>query len=152
LGFSKLWNSTQPIRLAWFRYAVHHPTTVIDYQRGELVLAHFRGCPFSITVAPPPEGPTPTMVTFGWMPSHRATFTAVLPPDTTLEPRRMTIPRSPCGEVWVRVLYDVDWDGKQSAPDRTCLGADANAVLVHSVRQLPEGDFLSCLPGPTMVP
>jgi hypothetical protein len=123
---------------------------VIDFKRGELLLARFRGCPFTVTVAPPPEGPTPTLVTFGWLPSHRATFTTVLLPDTNPEPRRVTIPRSPCGEVWVRVLYDVDRDGKQSAPNRTCSGADANAVLVHRVRPFPEGDFLSCLPGPTM--
>ncbi len=106
---------------------------VPDFQRGGLVIARFLGCPASIELRPPSGGLPPTLVTSGWLPAARPTFSVVLPADPDSGARLVPISNSPCGEIWIRVLYDMDRSGSQSTGDRHCAGANVDAVVTHRV-------------------
>jgi hypothetical protein len=43
------------------------------------------------------------------------------------------LPRCPCGDVWIRVLFDMDNNHTASPGDRVCQGADRNAVLLARI-------------------
>jgi hypothetical protein len=121
---------------------------VIDFQQGGIMIARFRGCPFALTITAPPEGAVPTAVMAGWVPSTRPTFSVVIPAGKT--PGTVRVPNSPCGDVWVRVLFDVDGNGEASRGDRTCLGSDTNAVLYRRLREGEDDVALVCQPGPPL--
>jgi hypothetical protein len=122
---------------------------VIDFQQGDFMIARFRGCAFSVTVPALPDGPVPALVTAGWAPSRRATFASVIPAGEAA--RTLRIAGSPCGNTWVRILYDMDGNGAPSRGDRTCLGAVADGYLFHRVEPWDGGDHLVCEPGPPLL-
>jgi hypothetical protein len=106
-----------------------------EFHRGGLLIARFRGCPFTVTfpaAAPPPTG---TVVEVGWLPAWHVTHRYAvdkLPPDASGR-RVMPLATPPCGGVWFR-LADA---GGTSALE--CEGADAEGrVLVASTRETPE--------------
>jgi len=106
-----------------------------EFHRGGLLIARFRGCPFTVTfpaAAPPPTG---TVVEVGWLPAWHVTHrysVDKLPPDASGR-RVMPLATPPCGGVWFR-LADA---GGTSALE--CEGADAEGrVLVASTRETPE--------------
>jgi hypothetical protein len=119
-----------------------------DFVQGGLLIAHFVGCPARLRLEPPAEGLPPTLVLTGWWPDTRPTFSTILPPRASSEPLEIPLVSSPCGPIWVRVLYDVNRDGSQSPGDRTCRGADANAVLRHDV--VAGEDTVLCAAGEPM--
>ena len=106
---------------------------VSDFERGNVMIARFAGCPARVRIEPPEGGLPPTLLLSGWWPDQRPTFSTTLAPRASNEPVVVPIPQSPCGQIWLRVLFDMDRDGKASPGDRTCRGADANSVLLHTV-------------------
>jgi hypothetical protein len=106
---------------------------VSDFERGNVMIARFVGCPARVRIEPPEGGLPPTLLLTGWWPEHRPTYSTTLAARTSNEPIVVPIPQSPCGQIWIRVLFDMDRDGKSSPGDRTCRGADANAVVQHLV-------------------
>ncbi len=117
---------------------------VIDFQRGGMMLARFRGCPFAVTAPAPPGGPAAVFLSVGWGGSTRPSFETVIAPGASA--RTIEVPGTPCGEVWVRALFDLDGDRKLSPGDRLCEGADEHAVVVRHVAS--EGSGFVCVPGP----
>jgi hypothetical protein len=102
----------------------------IDYQRGGLAIARFQACPVELEIVPDDRGHRPTVLQFGWAPAETATFVMNLPalPGATT-PRRIPVPESGCGDVWFRVLFDEDHDGRASAGDTTCREASPAGVV-----------------------
>ena len=106
----------------------------IDYQRGGLAIARFAACPVELEIVPDDRGHPSTLLQFGWAPSETATFALNLPaqPGVTTS-RRIPVSESGCGDVWFRVLFDEDHDGRASAGDATCREANrAGVVLVRA--------------------
>ena len=116
----------------------------VDFHRGGMTVARFHGCPLAVTIPAPPEATSWTFLSAGWAGSTRPTYQAEIPPDAGS--RSVAIPGSPCGDVWLRVLFDTDGDRKLSPGDRFCQGADEHAVVVHHV-QAGAAPFV-CAPGP----
>jgi hypothetical protein len=113
-----------------------------DFEQGGLMIARFVGCPARLRIEPPTAGLPPTLVLSGWWPESRPTFSTTLAPRASNEPVELALVQSPCGPIWVRVLFDVNRDGKQSPGDLTCRGADKNAVLRQQVG--PGADTVFC--------
>lgn len=119
---------------------------VIDYQRGGLAIARFHACPATVTFSPDSRGHSATVVLFGWAPSTEASYSTALPAEPGAQtPRSMALKDSPCGDVWLRVLFDNDSDGRVSKGDSTCLEGNAQAVLALHIH---EGEnLIACHPG-----
>ncbi|HEX7508712.1 MAG TPA: hypothetical protein VF550_18215, partial [Polyangia bacterium] len=118
----------------------------IDYQRGGLAIARFRACPAELDMAPGPSGHAATIVQFGWAPATEMTFSTSLPAQPqSQETRRWSLPECPCGEVWFRVLFDYDGDGRASTGDGTCVEARSDGVLTTRIAE--NGQHVLCRPG-----
>jgi hypothetical protein len=109
-----------------------------------MMVARFLGCPFSVTMPAPSDGPASAFLSVGWVGTTRPIYETTFAYDAPA--RTVSIPRSPCGDVWVRVLFDLDGDRKLSRGDRLCQGADEHAVVFHHVAA--GGSELVCQPGP----
>jgi hypothetical protein len=101
---------------------------VVDFERNDVAIARFAGCPASLELHAPPGGFPPTLVTAGWFPAANTVFSVVLGPSEDSAVRSVRLPNSPCGAVWIRVLFDMDRNHTASPGDRLCQGADRNAV------------------------
>lgn len=79
---------------------------VADYERGELMIARFEGCPTRLVL----EGaaPGPARVEMGWVPLRDVAWRA------TVTARETAVPRAPCGPVWFRVR---DAAGRRCQPE-----------------------------------
>jgi hypothetical protein len=95
-----------------------------DFRRGGLLLAHFRGCPLTLTFPPASLPPPGTRVELGWLPAWHVTHRYDV--DKSLRDsdgrRVMPLATPPCGGVWFRL----------TAPDAEaieCEGADAQGRL-----------------------
>ena len=115
----------RPDELAWLDE--HHFT--VDFARGGLAIARFRACPAVLDLTPGPRGHSATIVSFGWSPAVEPTLFTSLPAARTDTPRSWPVRNSPCGDVWFRVLFDNDGDGRLSAGDGTCLEANGQGVV-----------------------
>ena len=102
---------------------------VIDFERNGLAIARFAGCPVRIELHPPPGGFPPTLVTAGWAPATNTVYSVVLAPREDSNVQSVPLPESPCGDVWIRVLFDMDRNHTASPGDRFCQDADRNGVL-----------------------
>ena len=118
---------------------------VSDFERGSVMIARFVGCPTRVRIEPPEGGLPPTLLLSGWWPDQRPTFSTTLAPRASSEAIVVPIPQSPCGQIWIRVLFDVDRDGKASPGDRTCQGANASSVVQHWVG--PGTETIVCAAG-----
>lgn len=114
----------------------------VDFERGGVTIAHFVGCPARVRIVPPASGLPPTLLLAGWWPDSRPTFSSTLAARASSESFDLPLPQSPCGAVWIRVLFDMNGDGQLSAGDRLCAGADRNAVLRHTLG--PGADTIVC--------
>jgi hypothetical protein len=106
---------------------------VLDFERGNVTIARFVGCPARVRIEPPAGGLPPTLLLAGWWPDRRPTFSTTLAARASNEAILVAIPQGPCGQIWIRVLFDMDGDGKLSPGDRTCRGSDASAVVQQRV-------------------
>jgi hypothetical protein len=118
----------------------------IDYQRAGLAIARFRACPAQLEIAPGPSGHAATIIQFGWAPATQPTFSTSLPAQPeSQEVRRWSLPECPCGEVWFRVLFDHDGDGRLSPGDGTCAEARPDGMVTAHIAA--GGDRVHCRPG-----
>ena len=116
-----------------------------DFERGNVMIARFVGCPTRVRIEPPEGGLPPTLLLSGWWPDQRPTFSTTLAPRASNEAIVVPLPQSPCGQIWIRVLFDMDRDGKASPGDRTCQGANENSVVQHWVG--PATETIVCAAG-----
>jgi len=132
----------RPDEVQW----LHDRQFIIDYERGGLAIARFRPCPAQVDLYPSALGHSRTVAYFGWAPASEPTFSTVLPAvGDGQSARAWPIQECPCGEVWFRILFDNDGDGRASAGDTTCLEANAQGLVSANV--LEGGVRLSCHPG-----
>jgi hypothetical protein len=121
---------------------------VVDFRQGGMMVARFRGCPLSVTVTAPADGPASIFLSVGWagmaQPIYQTNYQTTIAPDAPA--RNISVPGSPCGWVWVRVLFDMDGDGEPSPGDRFCQGADAQATFYQDVKG--DASQVVCQPGP----
>jgi hypothetical protein len=119
---------------------------VIDFERAGLAIARFHACPADLEIAPGPRGHSATIIQFGWTPATEPTFSTTMPAQPeSQEPRRWPVPECPCGEVWFRVLFDNDGDGRLSEGDGTCLEARPDGMV--AARIAAGGERVFCRPG-----
>jgi hypothetical protein len=118
----------------------------LDFERGGLAIARFVGCPLTVSVEPAPTEDGPKRVEAHWSPFAPPVVSVILPRAAQPAPATVEIPRSPCGEVWVRVLYDTDGNGVPSVGDRVCHGARADGFVRVAVPR--GGARFECRPGP----
>jgi hypothetical protein len=121
---------------------------VVDFQRNDVAIARFAGCPASLELHAPPGGFPPTLVTAGWFPATNTAFSVVLGPSEDSAVRSVRLPNSPCGAVWIRVLFDMDRNHTASPGDRLCQGADRDAVLLAQINA--PGATIVCSAGAPM--
>ena len=121
----------------------------IDYQRGGLAIARFHACPTELELTPGPGGHAATIIQFGWAPATEMTFSTSLPAEPeSQKARRWLLSECPCGEVWFRVLFDHDGNGRLSPGDSTCLEARPDGVV--TARIAAGGGRVLCRPGQTV--
>ncbi len=123
----------------------------IDYERGGLAIARFRACPAALAIFPGTRGHAATILQFGWAPSTQPTFSTTMAAENrTQAPRRWSVPESPCGDVWFRVLFDNDDSGKLSPGDDTCVEASPQGVLNAHIAA--PSALITCHPGRRLLP
>jgi hypothetical protein len=127
---------------------LHELGFVVDFQHGGLFLARFAGCALSVTAQPPAGGPSPLLLSAGWPPNPRPVFATAIAAEAASHPQRFS--RTPCGEAWWRIVFDLDGNGVPSAGDRVCAAANAAGIVVHHVRPAPDENHLVCAPGPAL--
>jgi len=132
----------RPEEVGWLR----ERGFIIDFERAGLAIARFHACPADLEIAPGPRGHSATILQFGWSPAAEPTFSATLPaqPDSQ-EARHWSVPECPCGDVWFRVLFDNDGDGRLSAGDDLCMEARPDGMV--AARIAAGGARVPCHPG-----
>ena len=119
---------------------------IIDFERAGLAIARFHACPAELEIAPEPRGHSATIIQFGWTPASEPTFSTTLPAQPeNKEARRWSVPECPCGDIWFRVLFDYDGDGRLSEGDGTCLEARPDGMV--EARIAAGGERVACHPG-----
>ena len=105
-----------------------------DFRRGGLLLAHFRGCPLTLTFPPASPPPPGTLVELGWLPAWHVThrYSADKSASDASGRRVMPLATPPCGGVWLRLAAS----GAQAIE---CEGADAQGrLLIASTLATPQ--------------
>ena len=107
-----------------------------QFQRGGLLLASFRGCPFTLRFPPDSQPPPGTLIELGWLPAWHVTHRYAADkraPDASGQ-RALPLAATPCSGVWIRLA------GRPDAPaPLECEGSDrAGRLSVDSVRDTPE--------------
>lgn len=109
-----------------------------DWRRGGVVVARFEGCPTRLRVRSPEVIQHPVQIAYGWYPSMEAhwaqLFAKPSPPSSELA---MDLPEAPCGDVWVRVVYDRDESGAVSGGDYACERAAPDGVVLMRLQKGP---------------
>ncbi len=113
-----------------------------DFHRGGFALARFAGCPVTIEIEPEPDADSPKTITAHWSPTAPPAVSFTLPSGA---PSVIEIPHSPCGELWVRVLYDRDRSGTPSRGDRICAEARGDGFVRVPIPVA--GTRFKCRPG-----
>ena len=101
---------------------------VTEFQRGPLFIGRFEGCAAEILLDPQALGGEPVRYEYGLFsetllfPEPRALGAGVVEPDARVVDGRIHVPleRRPCGEIWVRVFWDIDRSSTFTPGDRTC--------------------------------
>ncbi len=106
-----------------------------DFRRGGLAIGQFQWCPVAVEVEP---ADTPVFVESSWRPKQEMTPVATLSPPQ----HSLTIAQSPCGEFWLRILYDTDRNGKPSPGDTGCKGAGPGGLIRLELKE--GGNRLEC--------
>lgn len=109
----------------------------VEFRKGRLMIAHFRGCPAVLRIEGGPDSGT-LFVATGWGPYDRQTWDTTLPSRSRAE---VALPGLPCGDAWVRV--------SPSDSRAACEGADDNGIV--RVR-LPREDGIRCALRPQRPP
>jgi hypothetical protein len=137
----------RPEEVRW----LHERHFTIDYEKGGLAIARFHACPATLELAAGPSGHSATLLAYGWAPSRETTLADTLPTAPgAVAARPWHVGTSPCGEIWFRVLFDNDGNGRLSPGDTTCLEANAQGVL--GARMVEGGGVVPCHPGRPLSP
>lgn len=121
-----------------------------DYQAHGLVIARFVGCVIDVTVDDRSAAGAPAvLIEAGSWPYQRAITSEELPPAAGIGTRRARLSKAPCGDVWVRVVFDVDGDGQPSRGDHLCDGVTPAGLLRLPVKP-NHPETVTCRPGPTL--
>ena len=131
----------RPEEVAW----LHARRFDIDYEKGGLAIARFHACPLTLEIEPAPAGHPAAFVEFGWTPARQAVTSLRLPAVPGAQSARELPMQSPCGDVWFRIFFDENGDGKLSAGDTACLEADESGGF--GVHVEPDGSRARCRPG-----
>ncbi len=100
----------------------------VDFQQGNALIAHFVGCPVQLDLDAGADAAGQVIVAVGWNGQSAISASRRAP---AAFPGPMPFPNSPCGGVWLRVLFDRNADGRASPGDRVCEGADQGGFLHH---------------------
>lgn len=114
-----------------------------DFERDELWLAHFVGCPAALSVASGRRDQS-LVVDIGWGDDATPSQRTVVPPGVAADPSGrvvVALQGAPCGRVWVRAALDADASGGPSGGDVLCGEADAVGKLWV---ELSAGAVLGC--------
>jgi hypothetical protein len=105
----------------------------IDFQNASTLIGRFRGCPATLRVRERP--PQPLLVSLGWYPSLRPSKEFSVPASP--QPVSVTLPGTPCGRIWLRVVLDADHSGQLSAGDEICQPAADDGIFLVKLGQKP---------------
>lgn len=129
----------RPEEVAW----LHERQFIIDYEKGGLAIARFRACPAQLILAPGASGHRSTRVELGWIPAKQTIHVLNLSAEPGMQtPRAVPIP-SPCGEIWLRVVFD--GEAGATTGDTTCMESDASGAFAMHVE--PMNSSFLCHPG-----
>jgi hypothetical protein len=129
----------RPEEVAW----LHERHFLVDYEQGGLAIARFQACPTELVLAPGPSGHLATRVDLGWLPAKQTIHTLNLPAVAGAQTSRVLPIPSPCGEIWLRVVFDGEPDA--ATGHTTCMESDANGVFAVHVE--PGTSSIPCHPG-----
>ena len=104
---------------------------VTEFQHGSLFIARFEGCPAELLLPPDALDGEPVYYEYGLFssslitPAPRALAKRVIDRATPMSDGAIHIPLAgrPCGEIWLRVVWDGDGTSTLTAGDRTCENA-----------------------------
>ncbi len=97
-----------------------------DFERNGFAIARFVGCPAELEIDDGTGGRVLAAVEVRWHPNgHPIQVTELAPAPG----RVLAIPGSPCGEVWVRVLFDRDGSHGPTKGDQVCAGSRPDGMV-----------------------
>ena len=112
-----------------------HRGYVLDWQRGGFAVAHFEGCPFTITLEDSTQVPDDLVLELGWYPLDKAVGRTPVRAIERVGRLEIPVDRAPCGAVWLRFSHRIS---RESIP---CAGSDAEGrLIVASTRATPSVD------------
>ena len=127
---------------------------VTEFQGDSLFIARFEGCPAELLLPPEALGADPVSYEYGLFsrtnlaPEPRTFGIGLVRHDTPVVGGVVHVPLRgrPCGEIWVRVVWDADRSSTFTPGDRTCENADTQGRLrAHVSRDHPT---VRCVPSP----
>jgi len=124
---------------------------VTEWQSNASFIARFEGCPAELVLDPGALGREAVHYEYGLFsegglnPEPRTLATGVVKRDTPVTDGKLHVPlrARPCGEIWIRVYWDVDGSASFTPGDRTCQSAPLNGRLRANVRR--DSATVSCL-------
>ena len=132
----------------------HERGYVAEYERGSIFVGRFEGCPAELVLEPGALDREAVLYEYGLFsltnldPEPRTLARGVVKRDTPVIDGKLRIPlrARPCGEIWLRVVWDSDRSSSFTLGDRTC----RNAAWEGRVRGTLTRDHatLSCLSPP----
>ena len=114
---------------------------VKEFQHGSLFIARFEGCPTELLLPPGSLDGEPVYYEYGlFSPSlitaePRALAKRIIDRATPVSDGaiHVPLPGRPCGEIWLRVVWDADGTSTLTAGDRSCEGAQWEGRLLANV-------------------
>jgi hypothetical protein len=104
---------------------------VTEWRTGSLFIGRFEGCPAELLLSPGALDREAVYFEYGLFseamlaPEPRAVGRGIIPRDTPAMGGAIHVPlrARPCGELWVRVVWDADASSTFTPGDRTCTNA-----------------------------
>lgn len=127
---------------------------VTEYENSSIFIGRFVGCSSELVLPAEAVGREPVRYEYGLFskailtPEPRPIATGVVPPEMPATDGALHIPlrARPCGEIWIRVYWDVDGSGSYTPGDRVCENAHWQGRLRTTVDH--DHGSVSCTPSP----
>jgi len=128
---------------------------VTEHLQGSLFIARFEGCPSELVLPPGALDREPVFYEYGLFfpvgisPEPRTAMTKEIDRKTPISADgQLHVPLAgkPCGELWLRVVWDVDSSSGYSRGDRTCKGAMRDGRMLARVSR--DHPLVTCTPLP----
>jgi hypothetical protein len=131
---------------------------VPELERGSTFIARFEGCPTELVLEPGALDREPVYYEYGLFsrallaPEPRTFASGVVKRDTPVVDGAIHVPLRgrPCGEIWVRVLWDVDGSSTFTPGDRTCVNGHWQGRVRANVSR--DHATVSCVSPPVTAP